>query len=116
MLSRRSSGRPQDLGGAAMSVLLFWLGTLCIFGIATLLSVVFNDVLRPLGLAVVILIVLNLPGLFPHGADSVNSFLLVEPARLPRARVPSEGADHLGDSGAGTAAAGGAVVPAASLA
>ena len=32
------SGRPQNLGGVAMSVLLFWLGTLCIFGIATLLS------------------------------------------------------------------------------
>lgn len=77
------SGRPQDLGGVAVSVLLFWLGTLCIFGIATLLSVVFNDVLRPLGLAVVILIVLNLPGLFPHGADwSVPSYWSSLPAFL----------------------------------
>ncbi len=77
------SGRPQDLGGVAVSVLLFWLGTLCIFGIATLLSVVFSDVLRPLGLTVVILIVLNLPGLFPHGANwSIPSYWSSLPAFL----------------------------------
>lgn len=78
-----ASGRAQDVGGVAMSVLLFWLGTLCVFGIATLLSVVFNDVLRPLGIAVVILLVLNLPGLFPHGADwSIPSYWSSLPAFL----------------------------------
>jgi ABC-2 type transport system permease protein len=77
------SGRPQDLGGVAVSVLLFWLGTLCVFGIAALLSVVFNDVLRPLGLTVVILILLNLPGLFPHGSDwSIPSYWSNLPAFL----------------------------------
>jgi ABC-2 type transport system permease protein len=77
------SGRPQDLGGVAVSVLLFWLGALCIFGIATLFSVVFSDVLRPLGLAVVVLILLNLPGLLPHGAEwSIPSYWSSLPAFL----------------------------------
>ncbi|MEP6774446.1 MAG: ABC transporter permease subunit [Chloroflexota bacterium] len=77
------SGRPQDLGGVAISVFLFWLGTMCIFGIATLLSVVFSDVLRPLGLTVVVIILLNLTGLFPHGADwSIPSYWTSLPAFL----------------------------------
>lgn len=65
------AGHPQDLGGVAVSTLLFWLGTLFVFGLAMLFSVVFSDVLRPLGLAVVAVLLLSLPGLFPHGSDWV---------------------------------------------
>jgi hypothetical protein len=60
-----------DLGGAALSVLLFWLGTLFVLGLATLFSVVFNDVLRPLALTVGAVLLLNLPAFFPHGSDWV---------------------------------------------
>ncbi|HST05064.1 MAG TPA: ABC transporter permease subunit [Chloroflexia bacterium] len=77
------SGRPQNLGGLATSILLFWLGTLFVFGVATLLSTLFNDVLRPLGLTVVVLILLNLVGLFPHGSDwSIPSYWSSLPAYL----------------------------------
>jgi ABC-type transport system involved in multi-copper enzyme maturation permease subunit len=59
-------GDPQNLGGIAISVLLYWLGTLFVFGMATLFSVVFNDVLRPLALSLGIVLVLSLPGFLPN--------------------------------------------------
>lgn len=73
VLASAIAGHFQDLnlGGLAASVLLFWLGTLFVLGLATLFSVVFNDVLRPLALAAVVVLVLSLPGIFPHGSDWV---------------------------------------------
>jgi ABC-type transport system involved in multi-copper enzyme maturation permease subunit len=65
------AGHPQSIGGIAASSLLFWLGTLFVLGVSTLFSVVFSDVLRPLALTVVVLVLLSLPGLLPHGGDWV---------------------------------------------
>jgi ABC-type transport system involved in multi-copper enzyme maturation permease subunit len=65
------AGHSVDVAGVAVSALLFWLGTLFVLGLSTLFSVVFNDVLRPLALTVVVLIVLSLPGIFPNGGDWV---------------------------------------------
>jgi ABC-2 type transport system permease protein len=65
------AGHPQNLGGVAVSVLLYWLGTLFVLGVATLFSIVFSDVLRPLALTVGVVIALSLPGLFPGGGDWV---------------------------------------------
>lgn len=62
-------GHPQPLLGNALSTLLFWLGTLSVLGVATLLSVVFNDVLRPVALALVVSVLLGLPGLLPGGEN-----------------------------------------------
>src|SRR5204862_2490854 len=65
------AGHPQDLGGIAISALLFWLGTVFVLGVATLFSVMFSDVLRPLVLTVGVVLVLSLPGFLPHGGDWV---------------------------------------------
>lgn len=65
------AGHPQNIGGIAISALLFWLGTLFVLGVAGLFSVVFSDVLRPLILTVGVVIVLSLPGLLPYGKDWV---------------------------------------------
>src|SRR5207249_10788119 len=48
---------------------LFWLGTLFVLGVSSLFSVVFSDVLRPLALTVCVVLLLSMPGLFPHGGD-----------------------------------------------
>jgi ABC-type transport system involved in multi-copper enzyme maturation permease subunit len=64
-------GDPQHLGGIAVSVLLYWLGTLFVLGISTLLSVVFNDVLRPLALTLGVVLLLSLPGLLPQFSEWV---------------------------------------------
>jgi len=65
------TGHPQNLGGIAISALLFWLGTVFVLGVAAVFSVVFSDVLRPLALAAGVLILLSLPAFFPHGGDWV---------------------------------------------
>jgi ABC-type transport system involved in multi-copper enzyme maturation permease subunit len=65
------TGHSVDVAGVAVSALLFWLGTLFVLGLSTLFSILFSDVLRPLALAVVVLLVLSLPGIFPNGGDWV---------------------------------------------
>jgi ABC-type transport system involved in multi-copper enzyme maturation permease subunit len=65
------AGHPQDMGGVAVSVLLFWLASLFILGISTLFSVIFNDVLRPVAVTVVLVILLSLPALIPGGSEWV---------------------------------------------
>jgi ABC-type transport system involved in multi-copper enzyme maturation permease subunit len=64
-------GHPVDLAGLAVSVFLFWLGTLFVLGVSTFFSVLFNDLLRPLALTVVVVILQSLPAFFPHGGDWV---------------------------------------------
>jgi ABC-type transport system involved in multi-copper enzyme maturation permease subunit len=65
------AGHSVDLAGVAVSLLLFWLGTLFVLGLSTLFSVLFSDVLRPLALTVGVVLVLSLPGIFPNGGDWV---------------------------------------------
>lgn len=65
------AGHTLDLGGLAISTLLYWLGMLFIYGLTTMFSVLFSDVLRPIGLTVVVLILLMLPSFLPHGGDWV---------------------------------------------
>ncbi|HEY7346908.1 MAG TPA: ABC transporter permease [Ktedonobacterales bacterium] len=62
-------GHPQPVGGAAISSLLLWLGTLFVLGLALLFSVVYKDILRPLLFALIITIVTSIPGLFPGWSD-----------------------------------------------
>jgi ABC-type transport system involved in multi-copper enzyme maturation permease subunit len=56
-------GHPLSAGGVLLSALLLWLGTLFVLGVALLFSILFDDVLRPVGLAVVVGIVVGIPGL-----------------------------------------------------
>ena len=65
------AGHPQDLGGIAISVLLFWLGATFVLGLSTFFSLFFSDVLRPIALTLAAVILMSLPGLFPKGADWV---------------------------------------------
>jgi ABC-2 type transport system permease protein len=46
-----AAGQPQQPGGALVSALLLWLGSLFVLGLATLFSVVFTNVLAPLALS-----------------------------------------------------------------
>jgi ABC-type transport system involved in multi-copper enzyme maturation permease subunit len=62
-------GRPQNLGGLAISTLLLWLGTLFVLGLALLFSVLYKDVLRPLLFALIITIVTVIPGFIPGWSD-----------------------------------------------
>ncbi len=73
LLGSAISGHLQNVNvsGVTLSALLFWLGTLFVLGVSTLFSVIFNDVLRPLALTVVVVLLLSLPGFFPHGSDWV---------------------------------------------
>jgi len=48
---------------------LLWLGVLFVLGLALLFSVLFRDVLRPLVAALLITVVISIPGIFPHGSD-----------------------------------------------
>ena len=58
-------GRPQPLVGVLLSTLLLWLGTMFVLGLALLFSVLFDDVLRPAVLAIVVTVLLGVPGYFP---------------------------------------------------
>ncbi len=59
------TGHPQNIGGVALSTLLIWLGMLFVLGLALLFSVLFKDVLRPLIFALLIPLVLSIPGYLP---------------------------------------------------
>ncbi len=56
------TGHPQNVGGMLLSTLLLWLSGMFALSLATLFSVIFSDVLRPLGLVLVILVLLGIPG------------------------------------------------------
>jgi ABC-type transport system involved in multi-copper enzyme maturation permease subunit len=45
-----------------LATVLLWLGTLSILGVALLFSTLFDDVLRPVGLAILVAVVVGLPG------------------------------------------------------
>jgi ABC-2 type transport system permease protein len=62
-------GHPQAVGGLAISTLLLWLGTLFVLGLATLFSVLFKDILRPLLFALIITVVASIPGFIPNWED-----------------------------------------------
>jgi ABC-type transport system involved in multi-copper enzyme maturation permease subunit len=55
-------GQALPVGGLLASTLLLWLGTLAILGAALLFSVLVPDALRAAGLAVVVAVLLGLPG------------------------------------------------------
>lgn len=57
------TGHSQNIVGLLASALLIWLGTLGVLGIAALFSVLFDDLLRPVGLALLVAIVVGIPGL-----------------------------------------------------
>jgi ABC-2 type transport system permease protein len=54
-------GHPQPLGAVLGSTLLLWLGTLSVLGVALLCSAIFDDSLRPVGLALVFGVLIGLP-------------------------------------------------------
>lgn len=62
-------GHPQNVGGVLISTVLLWLGTLFVLGLALLFSVLFKDVLRPLVGALLVTLILSIPGLIPHAQD-----------------------------------------------
>lgn len=57
------TGHPQNIVGLFASALLIWLGTLWVLGMAALFSVLFDDLLRPVGLALLVAIAVGIPGL-----------------------------------------------------
>ena len=59
-------GHSQNAGGVLISTVLLWLGMLFVLGLSMLFSVLFKDVLRPLVLALIIPVVLSIPGLIPN--------------------------------------------------
>lgn len=61
-------GHPQHIGGVLISAVLLWLGLLFVLGLALLFSVLFHDVLRPLIFALLIPLLLSIPGLIPNSA------------------------------------------------
>lgn len=76
-------GRPQPLGGVAISTLLLWLGTLFVLGLALLFSVLYKDVLRPLVFSLLITLALLIPGFFPGWSDwSLTSYWASQAAYL----------------------------------
>ncbi len=76
-------GHPQNIGGTLVSDLLFWLALLFTLGVATLFSVIFSDVLRPLALTLVVMLLVALPGFVPGGHDwSLPSYWTSLPAYL----------------------------------
>ncbi|HEX6777141.1 MAG TPA: ABC transporter permease subunit [Ktedonobacterales bacterium] len=62
-------GHAQNVGGVLISTVLLWLGMLFVLGLSMLFSVLFKDVLRPLVLALIIPVVLSIPGLIPNVND-----------------------------------------------
>jgi ABC-2 type transport system permease protein len=67
-------GHPQPVGGVLISTVLLWLGALFVLGLALLFSVLFNDVLRSLVGALLVTLVLSIPGLIPN--SGVNGWNL----------------------------------------
>jgi ABC-2 type transport system permease protein len=67
-------GHPQPIGGVLISTVLLWLGVLFVLGLALLFSVLFKDVLRSLVGALLVTLVLSIPGLIPN--SGVNSWNL----------------------------------------
>lgn len=59
-------GHPQNVGGVLISTLLLWLGMLFVLGLALLFSVLFHDVLRPLIFALLLTLLLSIPGMIPN--------------------------------------------------
>ncbi len=57
------AGHSIDVMGLLVSVVLIWLGTLGVLGVAALFSVVFDDLLKSVGLALLVAIVVGIPGL-----------------------------------------------------
>jgi ABC-2 type transport system permease protein len=67
-------GHPQPIGGVLISTVLLWLGMLFVLGLALLFSVLFKDVLRSLVGALLVTLVLSIPGLIPN--SGVNGWNL----------------------------------------
>ena len=63
LLAGALAGHPQDIFGLAASALLIWLGTLFVLGVAALFSVLFDDLLKSVGLALLVAVVVGIPGL-----------------------------------------------------
>ncbi|MGO8948361.1 MAG: ABC transporter permease [Ktedonobacterales bacterium] len=61
-------GHPQSVGGVLISTVLLWLGMLFVLGVSLLFSVLSHDVLRPLIFALLITLLLSIPGLIPNTA------------------------------------------------
>ena len=61
-------GHPQPLAGMLLSTVLLWLGVLAVLGVGLLCSVLFDDVLRPVALAVVFALAIGVPSYLPGGA------------------------------------------------
>jgi len=76
-------GHPQGLSQVLIATLLLWLGALFVLGIATLFSVIFADILRPVVLALVVTVVVSIPGFFPNSsAWSLTSYWSSQSAYL----------------------------------
>ena len=54
LIMTTAAGHPQHPGGALLSALLLWLGSLFVLGLATAFSVVFGNVLVPLALSLAV--------------------------------------------------------------
>ncbi|HMA33274.1 MAG TPA: ABC transporter permease subunit [Chloroflexia bacterium] len=81
LLTAATIGHPQPAGGVLLSTLLLWLGMLAILGVATLLSVLFADVLRPVVGAMLVALVAGLPGYVPGWQDwSLATYWASRPA------------------------------------
>jgi len=57
------TGHALPLGGVLISTVLLWLGGLSVLGLALLFSVVFDDLLRPVGCALLLAVLVGLPGI-----------------------------------------------------
>lgn len=58
-------GHPQQVGGVLISTILLWVGMLFPLGLALLCSIVFKDIWLPMVIAILVPVVLSLPGLVP---------------------------------------------------
>lgn len=63
-LATAFAGHPQSVEGLISATLLMWLSAVFALSLATMFSVLFSDVLRPLALVLVVLALLGLPTLF----------------------------------------------------
>jgi ABC-2 type transport system permease protein len=107
-------GHPQPVGGVLISTVLLWLGVLFVLGLALFFSVLFKDVLRALVGALLVTLVLSIPGLIPN--SGVNGWnLTLYWARLSGDRVPTESPSHLPGRGHSAAGAGDPTLPQASV-
>ncbi len=58
-------GQPVHWAGVVVSSLLLWVGMLFPLGLATLCSILYKDIWLPLVIAILVIVVLSLPGLVP---------------------------------------------------